>query len=89
MALESRRHLRQRVQAVGHERRVPAVGDRVEMRQRLLLGHRPVAARRREAPECQVPPRPSEAIAGLLPDLPGPLGGRLGPFVAEETKRLA
>ena len=85
-ALEPRRDLRERVQTRRHVGRVAALDAGVEVRERVLLGVRPVPARGGQAAEGEARPRRKQAIAELRSALAWRLQRRgLGAAVREQA----
>ena len=88
VGLEARRDLRQRVEAGGHVGRVAALDAGVEVRERVLLGVRPLAARGGQAAEGEGGARLVQAMAKLRPARPRPERGGLGGAVRQQSLRL-
>ena len=85
---EPRRDLRERVQTIGDVGRVAALDAGVQMRERTLLGLRPVAARGGEAAEVEGGARRQQAVADVFPACLGLERGGLGLAVRQQSLPL-
>ena len=89
VCVDTRRDLREGIQAARHEGSVTALGAGVEVGERLLLGDRPVAAGGSQATQGQAGRRSDQAVAELLAGYLGSLGAGLGGVVTQQTLRFA